>query len=350
MPLRFFATAKTNGADALELRGRHGPDRAAGHGDRAPRCATSSRAREARIDADIVVNATGPWSEQVARMAGVDVPIQPSPGVMLAVRGRLCNMVMNRLHTSGDGDIVVPQRALSVVGTSSWTVEDPDDLERSRGPRAADDRGGLEADPRGAPGDLPRGVVGRPPADRVEGGRRLRPRAVADLQDDRPRRRRRRRGVRHDHRRQGHDAARAWPRSAPTSSAASSASTQPAARARPCCSPTRRVHAGGRSHERRDHRRRAGSACSGTSAATTTHRYDEFDVPVGPSARTVLEALRWIQLHDDPTLALRHSCFHASCGTCGVRVNGREGLACVTTLADVSGDASRSSRSRTSRC
>ncbi|MGZ4268353.1 MAG: FAD-dependent oxidoreductase, partial [Solirubrobacteraceae bacterium] len=36
--------------------------------------------------------------------------------------------VVNRLHPSGDGDIVLPQRALSVVGTSSWVVEDPDDL------------------------------------------------------------------------------------------------------------------------------------------------------------------------------------------------------------------------------
>ena len=59
-------------------------------------------------------------------MAGVDVPIRPSPGVMLALRGRLCNMVINRLHASGDGDIVVPQRGLSIVGTSSWVVEDPE--------------------------------------------------------------------------------------------------------------------------------------------------------------------------------------------------------------------------------
>ena len=75
------------------------------------------------------MNATGPWSEQVARMAGVDVPIRPSPGVMLALRGRLCNMVVNRLHPSGDGDIIVPQRALSIVGTSSWVVQDPEDLD-----------------------------------------------------------------------------------------------------------------------------------------------------------------------------------------------------------------------------
>ena len=86
-------------------------------------------ASDGEIHADLVVNATGPWSETIARMAGVDVPISPSPGVMLAVHGRLCNMVINRMHRSGDGDIVVPQRALSIVGTSSWTVDDPDQLD-----------------------------------------------------------------------------------------------------------------------------------------------------------------------------------------------------------------------------
>ena len=61
-------------------------------------------------------------------MAGASVPISPSPGVLLALRGRFCNMVINRMHKSGDGDIVVPQRGLSIVGTTSWVVEDPDDL------------------------------------------------------------------------------------------------------------------------------------------------------------------------------------------------------------------------------
>ncbi|HEY7668867.1 MAG TPA: 2Fe-2S iron-sulfur cluster-binding protein [Actinomycetota bacterium] len=60
-------------------------------------------------------------------------------------------------------------------------------------------------------------------------------------------------------------------------------------------------------------------------------RSETFDVPVGAS-RTVLEGLRWIKVHADPELAIRHSCFHASCGTCGVRVNGREALACVAAL------------------
>jgi glycerol-3-phosphate dehydrogenase len=62
-------------------------------------------------------------------MAGAAVPVQPSPGVLLALAGRLCNLVVNRLHAAADGDIVLPQRALSIVGTSAWTVEDPDDLD-----------------------------------------------------------------------------------------------------------------------------------------------------------------------------------------------------------------------------
>jgi succinate dehydrogenase / fumarate reductase, iron-sulfur subunit len=66
----------------------------------------------------------------------------------------------------------------------------------------------------------------------------------------------------------------------------------------------------------------------------TEPHYDEFDVPVGPRT-TVLEALRWIQIHRDQTLALRHSCFHASCGTCGLRVNDHEVLGCVTMLHDL---------------
>jgi succinate dehydrogenase / fumarate reductase, iron-sulfur subunit len=63
-------------------------------------------------------------------------------------------------------------------------------------------------------------------------------------------------------------------------------------------------------------------------------RFDIFEAEVDDTS-TVLDALRWIRIHRDPSLAIRHSCLHASCGTCGVRVNGREGLACVTRLADL---------------
>lgn len=62
-------------------------------------------------------------------------------------------------------------------------------------------------------------------------------------------------------------------------------------------------------------------------------RYDTFDVAVGPRTM-ILDALVAIRRQQDATLAFRHSCFHASCGTCGMRVNGREGLACVTPVPD----------------
>lgn len=127
MPLRFFATAKKNGAviktytQVLDVRIEGGTARGVHVLD-------LTSGREYEIGADIVINATGPWSGYIAEMAGVEVPIRPSPGVMLAVRGRLCNMVINRMTPAGDGDIIVPQRGLSVVGTSSWVVDNPDDL------------------------------------------------------------------------------------------------------------------------------------------------------------------------------------------------------------------------------
>ena len=128
MPLRFFATARRNGARIFPFMEVVGLD----VHDGVVRGATMRdhvTGREGTVAADVVVNATGPWSERIAAMAAVDVPIRPSPGVLLAVVGRLCNMVVNRLHRSGDGDIVVPQRGLSIVGTSSWVVDDPDELD-----------------------------------------------------------------------------------------------------------------------------------------------------------------------------------------------------------------------------
>jgi len=52
--------------------------------------------------------------------------------------------------------------------------------------------------------------------------------------------------------------------------------------------------------------------------------FDGFHVPVGPRT-TLLDALRRIQRDRDPSLALRHSCMHTSCGTWGVQVDGRRG-------------------------
>jgi len=62
--------------------------------------------------------------------------------------------------------------------------------------------------------------------------------------------------------------------------------------------------------------------------------FEDFEVEVQAGA-TVLDALLAIRREMDPSLVVRHSCMHASCGTCGVRVDGRERLACDTRVADV---------------
>jgi glycerol-3-phosphate dehydrogenase len=45
---------------------------------------------------------------------------------MVAIDQRLCRMVVNRLRTPGDGDILVPQRATTLIGTTSWTTDQLD--------------------------------------------------------------------------------------------------------------------------------------------------------------------------------------------------------------------------------
>jgi succinate dehydrogenase / fumarate reductase iron-sulfur subunit len=56
--------------------------------------------------------------------------------------------------------------------------------------------------------------------------------------------------------------------------------------------------------------------------------WQEFKITV-PENAYVLDALEaaWRQ---DSSLMFRHSCHHASCGSCGLRIQGREHLACIT--------------------
>jgi succinate dehydrogenase / fumarate reductase, iron-sulfur subunit len=60
--------------------------------------------------------------------------------------------------------------------------------------------------------------------------------------------------------------------------------------------------------------------------------FQEFEVEV-ESGATALDALIEIRRKQDPSLVIRYSCLHASCGTCGIRIDGREALACDTELA-----------------
>jgi succinate dehydrogenase iron-sulfur subunit len=63
--------------------------------------------------------------------------------------------------------------------------------------------------------------------------------------------------------------------------------------------------------------------------------FQDVDVNVERTTETVLDAIERAWSEVDPSLVFRHACHHASCGTCAVRVNGRERLPCITQLASV---------------
>lgn len=85
--------------------------------------------KTATIGADLVVNATGAWAGIIASMAHVGVPVAPTAGVMVAIGKRYNNMVINRLNKPRDGDVVVPIRNTSIIGTTSWRVAKADAIE-----------------------------------------------------------------------------------------------------------------------------------------------------------------------------------------------------------------------------
>ncbi len=80
------------------------------------------------IRANIIVNASGAWANLIASLAGSEVPMTLSKGSLVITNHRLTSMVINRLRPPSDGDIVVPNEAVCLAGTTSLMVEDPDKI------------------------------------------------------------------------------------------------------------------------------------------------------------------------------------------------------------------------------
>ena len=96
---------------------------------------TGARVRDERsgeefdIEAAFILNASGPWAAQILHMAGIeDVGVIPGKGIMIAMNHRLVNTVINRCVVPADGDILVPIRTVSVIGTTDIRAADPDEL------------------------------------------------------------------------------------------------------------------------------------------------------------------------------------------------------------------------------
>jgi glycerol-3-phosphate dehydrogenase len=79
------------------------------------------------IRADHVINATGAWAGEIGEMAGVDVAVRPSKGVMTVMNVRQVDTVINRCRPKGDADIVVPHETTCILGTTDVEVDHPEE-------------------------------------------------------------------------------------------------------------------------------------------------------------------------------------------------------------------------------
>ena len=69
-------------------------------------------------------------------------------------------------------------------------------------------------------------------------------------------------------------------------------------------------------------------------AAESGKRFDEYVVPV-EKWTTVLDAILHVKGKADHSVAVRYSCRQATCGSCGMIINGRPRLACFTKVDDL---------------
>ncbi|HEY6405573.1 MAG TPA: 2Fe-2S iron-sulfur cluster-binding protein, partial [Nitrososphaeraceae archaeon] len=65
--------------------------------------------------------------------------------------------------------------------------------------------------------------------------------------------------------------------------------------------------------------------------------YASYRVPVSRWT-TVLDALLYVKERLDSSVAIRFSCRMASCGSCGMRINGIPRLACYTKISELGTD------------
>ena len=70
----------------------------------------------------ITINAAGIWGTLVAQMAGVKINMFPAKGSLLIFGHRVNNMVINRCRKPANADILVPDDAVCVIGTTSDRV------------------------------------------------------------------------------------------------------------------------------------------------------------------------------------------------------------------------------------
>lgn len=82
-----------------------------------------------KLAADFVVNATGPWANEVAGLAGGTVKMALTRGTIMEFSHSGIQEVINRCRPPSDGDILVPAEQGVLAGTTSVPVNSPRDRE-----------------------------------------------------------------------------------------------------------------------------------------------------------------------------------------------------------------------------
>ena len=84
---------------------------------------TDHTGRRFSFRAPVVIIAAGIWTSPLLRLVDIEMKMLPAKGTMLIFDHRLCRRVVNRCRQPGDGDIIVPDGGVSIVGTTSKSVD-----------------------------------------------------------------------------------------------------------------------------------------------------------------------------------------------------------------------------------
>ena len=91
--------------------------------------------RTQEIKTDMVINASGAWSSSLLteKLKIRSVKTLLSAGTMIVFDRRFTKSVINRLRPPSDGDIIVPFFNQSIVGTTAFIVNRPDNVKPDNG-------------------------------------------------------------------------------------------------------------------------------------------------------------------------------------------------------------------------
>jgi glycerol-3-phosphate dehydrogenase len=84
---------------------------------------------EFSVEAEFIINATGAWANRILRLAGLHIGMALSKGSLLITNRRLTHRVINHCRRPSDGDIVVPNETVSILGTTSVRLQELENFE-----------------------------------------------------------------------------------------------------------------------------------------------------------------------------------------------------------------------------